>query len=257
MKKLLKNVNVDLERRLISIKESIARSDSRHELNYSALFNLVRVLDQTPSFVFLNSNVIELFNHTLSMFLNSWSFEDYRGEDFKQFIYDFYSVNQDDPLTVVLQNWRQSRFYVHREPEPLKESVFSTVFFNILKQSVEKNIIKNQDYVQSIIEVGQTDFKQVCLFLADRNIPFSGPYQVKFLGELKLQIFISSFDEAENFANRGRPLFGVFEFPLDSLRIFPEEAQQFAESLAECPAWIQTSPPAFFKPLQTLRNYII
>ena len=267
MKRFTDNELRDVEKRLHAIQDSITRNDMQNFDSYSSLFSLTRLFDQAQSFVFLNPCILEQFIITLNMFLNSYGFDETsefnddaktsRGTKFRKFIYDFYGLDYTESLTSVLQVWRFGPFGNNRESDFYKESVFSVVYFDILKRSVSKCLKNNCEFLQSMVEIGQTDFRKLLNFLIDREIPFSGPYRKESFGETKLQLFLSSFDEIENAANRGRPMFGIFEFPLHSLQILPDDAKNYAKSLQEMPFWIRHIPPAFNKPIETLRTYII
>ena len=258
----------DVEKRLHQIQDIITRNDMRNMPSYTSLFSITRLLEQAQSFVFLNPCILEHLTTTINMFFNSCAFDErprfdtsesksFRGGEFRKFLYDFYKVDYNEPLGSVLQSWRFGSFGNKREIDFYKDNIFSTVYFNILKESVEKSVRNNFDFLQSMIEIGQSDFRKLLSFLIQREIPFSGPYRRDSFGEAKLQLFLSSFDEVENVANRGKPMFGIFEFPLHSLQILPADAKNYVKSLQEMPFWIRHIPPAFNKPIETLRTYVV
>ena len=265
MKQITSREIRDVEKKLHEIQDRITHNDMRNAASYGALFSIARLVAQAQSFVFLNSDILEQFTLTLRMLFNSCAFDEqpslgdtrvFNGGEFRNFLYDFYGVDNTEPLTSVLQAWRLSPYGEHRDANFCKDQVFATIYFNVLKQAVSTCLERNAEFIQSIIEIGQTDFREFLNFLINRDVPFSGPYRKDVFGETKLQVFMSSFDEVQNVANRGKPLFGIFEFPIHSLKMLPKDGKDYADGLPEMPFWIRHIPPAFNKPIETLRKYI-
>lgn len=248
------------------LKSSVERRNAAGKSYFLLLFHLERFLTVTPSSLLISNSEISL---TLCEILDSWlmnsCFFEKNFDRLKVFLKAYFrdgallkTPGQTVPsLTSVYESWKTSLFYTERRQELINERQdFSNAFyFNVLKERLEADIEEAAFPMESLIEFGRSDIRKFHDFLTKHNIPFSGPFR-RESNEPKLVYFLSSFNPSDAVVNNYSPIYGCFEFGLNSLKLGQTDAQDFFETLEINPYWLEYIPPAFNLDLIALRDQI-
>ena len=116
---------------------------------------------------------------------------------------------------------------------------------------------KNAQILPTIAEIGQTNLHDFQHFLNKFNIPFSGPYKkISENGRFKLQYFVSGTRPYDCVFNSNYPLYGIYEFRLNSLSYNPDDSKSrsYISELTEMPFWLLHIPPLFNQSLAHIRE---
>ena len=261
----------DFDKRLCQIKamsRTIDRRSAGNKPHFSLLFELVRFLENCPSYYLIgNSEMTE----SICDLINSWilnpSFQVTNYDKLVFFLREFYEDqaikklgSHQSPLHVIFRYWLESYYFdqdIFHEKIVTKTDYLGAFYFEILCQKFEEKMDEAFYPIPGLLDLASEDLSFFHNFLTKFNIPFSGPYKDCDMSNQKIMYFVSSVNPTDSAANNSVPLYGSYRFDLSSLsHLNSEQAIKIWERLDKIPFWLSYFPPLFNFALEGIREQI-
>jgi len=259
-KEISKQNSATCEYLFLSLDALHSRVKRRNEKNRPSYFlaeSLCDIFKKVKSSIFFEPSVYIKLCHLLDSWILGCSFTPENYAKIAFFLQTFYRT-KDETIKSLYSGWKKSEYHSKSRDYALlhNRTYIENMYFGHLQDSFDNVLKKNNVFLPSIIDVGQTSSKQFKKFLDEFSIPYSGPYKNLDGRNFKVQYFISSFNQSDYNCNNDLPLYGVYEFGLNSLAIPNDEAAKFVNSLSVAPVWLSHVPPLFYSSLKQFRNYL-
>lgn len=239
----------DIYQRLDSIHLRYKRRTAHGKSAFLILFSLCNFLTSLKSFVILDKGVQFRFFNILIDLLHGPTF---KNRDPTLFLRCLKSVYEIDTMNMssLFRAWEKSPYFSETiavasvKCENFDSDLLDNVYFGSFRAIVFKHLLKNLEFLPTIIELGQFNIRVFSDFLERFQIPFSGPYKKQESHtKVKVQYFVSSNHQLDYMFNNNHSFNGVFEFPLSALVMRTDIAERYVEKLPILPNWINCIAP--------------
>ena len=233
----------------------VLRNNSRNRTSYLTLFDLYHIVENWGGSLFEDPEIAE----NLILLLKDWErspgFENSRFERMKSFL-RLHFCAESKSIQAIYNEWLKSEYASYDLNEIIvdeKRFIYG-FYFGPLMQRIDARLNCDAATLPSILELGQNNFEILKDFLDEFAIPYAGPFRgTKPIGfGSKVQLFISSVNPADKILNRQNPIFGMFEFKINSLK-FSNNMDIF-NALTIAPTWLYAYPPFLSGSLETVKK---
>lgn len=259
-------------RKLNLLLANLRRRTDSNRTYYLLLFELEFFLETTPATLIISDgNLCDKLCHLLCAWLGSPTLDSKKFRKITTFLKAYYEnglpseaqsqaekFNLDPDFDDILKAWKRSRFFTTDALLKIerKRDFLGAFYFDILTSKFDEALQDAAYPLQSILDLGMQNIEFFHEFLQEFEIPFSGPYQKPDSRFPRIIYFVSSCNPSDSIINSQMPLYGAFEFKLNSLQLTSEEAMEFWENLSTAPSWLTHFPPLFNLALDPIRRLL-
>jgi len=245
-------------RKLDDLHIRVKKRNERQLPSYFMVYLLSNIVQQTDARIFFEPLIHTKVGHLLESWSLGNSFHFNNFDKLASYLKGYFKA-KDESIKGLYTAWTKTPYFSPKRENALirEREYLEHMYLGFIQDVFEQTLTKNNRYMPSVLDLGQTSGKLMRTFLEEFRIPYSGPYK-KILtdGRTKVQYFISSCVKIDSFCNSDLPLYGVYEFNLSSLEMRNDEAAIFANSLPTAPFWLTHIPPLFNASVDQMRGYL-